>query len=145
MVIEENTLISTIQVLPSISDLTFDIVPNTGTWLKGRYFGQGAIPSIIHPLAEKNVFILGHPSTGTGASVRMVKIRVTGKTTFDWLDGRNVILDSNKDGVIDNNEECGKQSTFHEGCFQGNFQGQDKYDVDLVATVVESKGIFSHL
>ena len=111
-------------------------MPNEGTWLQGKWLGQGASPNIIYPLAEKNVFILGHPTTGTGASVRMVKIRVTGKTTFDWLDGRNLILE----GM----EECGKQSTFHEGCFQGSFQGQDKYDVDLFATVVESKGIFSH-
>ena len=130
-----------IRYLPSISDLIFDIVPNKGTWLKGRYMAQGTIPSIIYPLAEKNVFILGHPTAGKGASLRMVKIRVTEKTTFDWLDGRNVILDSNKDEMIDDNEECGKQSTFHEGCFKGSFQGQDKYNVDLVATVVESKGI----
>ena len=115
------------------SDLTFDIEHNDGTWLRGKYLGQGAIPNIIYPLAEKNVFILGHPTTGRGASVRMIKIRVTGKTTFDWLDGRYLILERM--------EECGKQSTFHEGCFQGNFYGQDKYDVDLVAKVVESKGI----
>ena len=105
-----------------------------GTWLQGKYLGQGTIPNIIYPLAEKNVFILGHPTTGKGASVRMVKIRVTGKTTFDWLDGRNLVLK----GM----EECDKQSTFHENCFnQGNVYGQDKYNVDLVATVVGSKGI----
>ena len=121
--------------------MTFDVVPSDGTWLQGRYLGQGINPSIIHPLAEKNVFILGHPTTGKGASVRMVKIRVTGKTTFDWLDGRNLILDSNKDGVIDNNEECGKQSTFHEGCFIGNSLERDKYDVDLVAKIEGLKGM----
>ena len=123
--------------------MTFDIEPDSGTWIKGKFLGQGYVPNIIYPLAQKNVFILGQTFTGKSASVKMIKIRVTGKTTFDWLDGRNVILDSNKDGVIDNNEECGKQSTFHEGCFKGSFQGQDKYNVDLVATVVESKGIFS--
>ena len=109
-------------------------MPNDGTWLQGKYLGQGTIPNIIYPLAEKNVFILGHPTTGRGASVRMIKIRVTGKTTFDWLDGRNLILK----GM----EECDKQSTFREDCFEkGKFYGQDKYNVDLVATVVESKGI----
>ena len=97
-----------------------------GSWVDGA-------PSIIYPLEEKNVFILGLASIEEQI-LKMVKIRVTGKTTFNWLEARY---------QTDYPEECGEQSTFNKGCFQGLTVGQDKYDVDLVATVIESKGIYS--
>ena len=95
-----------------------------GSWVDGA-------PSIVYSLAEKNVFILGITNIEE-QMLKMVKIRVTGKTTFNWLDARY---------KQNYSEECGKQSTFNEGCFQGPSVGQDKYDVDLIATVTESKGI----
>ena len=97
--------------------------------LKGSWVD--AAPNIVYPLAEKNVFILGVAYV-ENRNLKMVKIRVTGKDTFDWLEARY------KKGY---SEECGKQSTFNENCFQGTSIGQDKYDVDLVATVAEWKGI----
>ena len=115
--------------LPAISDLKFDIIPNKGTMLKGAWVD--AAPDIVYPLDEKNVFILGVTSVEK-KNLKMVKIRVTGKDTFDWLEARY------KKGYP---AECEKQSTFNENCFQGPSVGQDKYDVDLVATVAESKGI----
>ena len=115
-------------ILPSISDLKFDIV-RKGTWIKGLSLGPGHIPNIIYPLAEKNVFIVG---IDYGNNVKMVKIRVTGITTFDWLEARNVEPAP---------EECKKQSTFNESCFTGQSFRQSRYDVDLVATIVGTKGI----
>ena len=95
-----------------------------GSWVDGA-------PNIVYPLAENNVFILGVTSIEE-QMLKMVKIRVTGETTFNWLEARY---------KEEYPEECGKQSTFNEGCFQGLTVGQDKYDVDLVATIIESKGI----
>ena len=64
----------------------------------------------------------------------MVKIRVTGEKTFDWLEARYIEKYP---------EECGKQSTFHEGCFlQGTPVEQHQYDVELVAKIREKKGYF---
>ena len=94
-----------------------------GAWVDGA-------PSIIHPLADKNVFILGLANIEEQI-LKMVKIRITGETTFDWLEAKY---------KTDYPEQCEKQSTFNEGCFQGRNVGQDKYDVNLVATTIESKG-----
>ena len=100
-----------------------------GTWLTGKYSGRGYIPNIVYQLEEKNVFILGIAYI---PGLKMVKIRVTGITTFDWLEARY---------IMPYPEECGKQSTFHEGCFRGELVTQFNFDVDLFAIVVESKGI----
>ena len=97
--------------------------------LKGSWVD--AAPNIVYPLAEKNVFILGVAYV-ENRNLKMVKIQVTGKDTFDWLEARYY------KGIF---EECGKHSTFHEGCFQGMSVEQDKYDVNLEAIVVELKGI----
>ena len=97
--------------------------------LKGSWVD--AAPNIIYPLEEKNVFILGVTYVEK-KNLKMVKIRVTGKNTFEWLEARY-----NK-GY---SEKCEKQSTFNENCFEGPSVEQDKYDVDLIATVAESKGI----
>ena len=115
-----------------------------GTWLTGKYSGRGYIPNIVYQLEEKNVFILGiaiqfgNSSLWNSnwkfilSSLKMVKIRVTGITTFDWLEARY---------IMHYPEGCGKQSTFHEGCFRGELVTQFNFDVDLFAIVVESKGI----
>ena len=124
-----STIILKNNFLPAISDLKFDIIPNKGTMLKGSWVD--AAPNIVYPLVEKNVFILGVTYVEI-KNLKMVKIRVTGKDTFDWLEARY------KKGYP---EECEKQSTFNENCFEGSSVEQDKYDVDLIATVAESKGI----
>ena len=97
--------------------------------LVGSYVSGAA--NIAYPLTETNVFILGKPDL---EFVKMVKIRVTGEYTFDWLEAKY---------IADYPEECGKQSTFHEGCFfKGNNVEQDKYDVQLVAKIRGAKGNF---
>ena len=85
--------------------------------------------AIAYPLSEKNVFILANPGI---PFIKMVKIRVTGEKTFDWIDAkyhRNV------------SEECGQQLTFLESCFHGTSVRPDQYDVELVA-VVRKMGSF---
>lgn len=57
----------------------------------------------------------------------MVKIRVTGETTFKWIDAKY-----DEPGFP---AECSSQSTFYEDCFQGNGVKEDEYSVKLSATV----------
>ena len=83
--------------------------------LVGSYVSGAA--NIAYPLTETNVFILGKPDL---EFVKMVKIRVTGEYTFDWLEAKY---------IADYPEECGKQSTFHEGCF---FKGNNFYSFLLL-------------
>ena len=94
-----------------------------GAWIRGT-------PSIAFSLPDRNVFILGGLD---GQFVKMVKIRVTGEKTFDWLDAKFI--------GIETDPKCGEQSTFHEGCFVGKSLERDKYDVDLVATIEVPKGM----
>ena len=57
----------------------------------------------------------------------MIKIFVTGKTSYDWIEARYSNLD-----WIDSN--CRFQSTFTEDCYQGpRKRNQDYYHADLVA------------
>ena len=56
----------------------------------------------------------------------MVKIRVTGETTFDWLEAKV------KNGPSGN---CKVQATFNEECFEGTPVTQKEYDVTLSATI----------
>ena len=62
----------------------------------------------------------------------MVKIRVTGETTFEWMEA---IYNKNYP------EKCGKQSEFDESCFQGVSVEQDKYDLTIKA-MRRNKGRF---
>ena len=77
--------------------------------------------SIAYPLAEKNVFIVGKPDV---KFLKMVKIRVTGETAFDWLEARY---------YANYPKDCGVQLTFTENCFQGSSANQEKYNVILSA------------
>ena len=69
-----------------VAGLRFDVVLNGKT----KFIGDWAkdAPSIAYPLAEKNVFVLGQPLPKHNF-LKMVKIQVTGLTTFDWLDAKN--------------------------------------------------------
>ena len=106
----------------------FDVQLDGNTKFKGAWI-SGA-PNIAYPLQDRNVFILGKPD---GQFVKMVKIRVTGEKTFDWLDAKFI--------GIETDPKCGEQSTFHEGCFIGRSLERDKYDVELVAIIEKPKGM----
>ena len=67
-----------------VSDFRFDVILNGETKFKGAWAKDAA--SIAYSLAEKNVFILGQLSDRN--VLKMIKIQVTGKTTFEWLDAK---------------------------------------------------------
>ena len=59
--------------------------------------------------------------------LKMIKIFVTGETSYDWIEAKYSNLD-----WIDSN--CRLQSTFTEDCYQGPRKtNQDYYHVGLVA------------
>lgn len=105
----------------------FQVLLNGETTFKGSW-ANGLLATIAYPLVEKNVFIV----SGVHLSIiKMVKIRVTGETTFDWLEAkyhRNFP------------SECGDPSTFNEHCFTGTSVNQDKYDLNLKAAL-QQEGI----
>ena len=58
--------------------------------------------------------------------LKMIKIFVTGETSFDWIEAKysTPASDSN----------CRSQSSFTEACYQGTSKSQSAYNVQLVAT-----------
>ena len=62
----------------------------------------------------------------------MVKIRVTGESTFDWIEAKY-----HKDRA-NYPAHCKEQATFSEDCFDGTLVEQINYDVDLVAIPQEN-------
>ena len=74
-------------------------------------------------MEEQNVFIV---ALVAGTDLKMVKIRVTGETTFDWIEAKY-------------NEHfpraCGIASTFYEDCFQGPSVTKTNYNVILDASL----------
>ena len=63
----------------------------------------------------------------------MVKIRVTGETTFDWIEAKV------KNGPSGN---CKVQATFNEECFEGSPVTQNNYDVTLSA-IIEGSNVLN--
>ena len=56
----------------------------------------------------------------------MMKIEVTGETTFNWVDA--------KYHVVSATSSCRDQETFSESCFHGSSVSQGNYDIQLVAS-----------
>ena len=105
----------------------FNILLNGLTRIEGEWANGAA--SIAYPLPEKNVFIVSQPD---GKYLKMVMIRVTGVTTFDWLAAK----------FYQNfPKHCGTQSTFNLSCFQGTSANQEQYNVKLTV-VRRPAGIF---
>ena len=82
----------------------------TGVWINN---GIPVSATIAHPLGE-NIFII---AAFTESHLKMVKIRVTGETSFEWIDAKYTKLEQDEPGFP---TECLSQSTFYEDCFQGN-------------------------
>ena len=62
----------------------------------------------------------------------MVKIRVVGDETFEWIQGKNV-------GISGVDDPCAKQSTFYEHCFDNGTPVLDSSYLSVeLATEVES-------
>ena len=96
---------------------------NGATKLAGVWINNG-IPvsaTIAHPLGE-NIFII---AAFTESHLKMVKIRVTGSTTFIWMEA--------KYNNPSSNPSCKLQETFSENCFNGTSVPEENYTVQLVA------------
>ena len=68
-------------------------------------------------LANEDTWIVGVKEEG---DLKMVKLKVTGTNTFDWISSKQKQAGS-----------CG--TSFSESCFDGNDVDEDKYQVNLVA------------
>ena len=58
--------------------------------------------------------------------LKMMKIEVTGETTFNWIDA--------KYHAVSATSSCRDQETFSESCFHGSSVSQGNYDIQLVAS-----------
>ena len=58
--------------------------------------------------------------------LKMIKIFVTGETSFDWIEA--------KYSTPTSGSNCRSQSSFTEACYQGTSKTQTAYNVQLVAT-----------
>ena len=97
------------------------------TRLEGKWIKDGLDASLAFPMGE-NIFIVASVS---GNFLKMVKIRVIGETTFDWIEAKYV------PGNYPTN--CKAQETFTEECFVGKSVKEPNYSVKLVAKPQESK------
>ena len=72
---------------------------------------------------EDNVYII---AVLHGPFIKMVKARVTGEVTFQWMDAKY-------DRIVDADPKCKTDSTFYEGCFKGSSVSQEEYNVRIDA------------
>ena len=83
--------------------------------------------SVAFPMGD-NIFIIAGDD---GNTLKMVKIRVTGETTFDWMEAKYQWYFETK---------CKAPETFTAECFVGpEVTSQNNYNVVLVAKQVSSK------
>ena len=89
--------------------ILFDVILGGETKLNGHWAQPSEIASIAYKL-DDNVFIIASP---TARHLKMVKIHVTGVSTFDWI---AAILHND---VGSYPEKCKIQASFSEDCFKG--------------------------
>ena len=89
------------------------------TKMKGPWVTKGEpIPATIaFYLANEETWIIG---VKNGGYLKMVKLKVTGPDTYDWIGSKHRPADS-----------CA--NSFLESCFDGTDVPEDKYEVQLVA------------
>ena len=108
----------------SILEPNFLIQLDGKTKLKGSSIPNNPPANISYATEEKNTFIVVLVEENR---LKMVRIRVTGETTFDWIDAKY------KDGPSAN---CKVEETFNEECYIGQaVLYQNHYDVELSAII----------
>ena len=88
---------------------------------------NGGVPTpatIAYPMG-RNFFIV---AAIDGSYLKMVKILVTGESSFDWIEAKYVREDSA-------DSSCLSQSTFTEECYQGSANSYPAYNVQLMAVL----------
>ena len=107
----------------------YEVILGGETRLNGDWAKPSEIASIAYKL-DDNVFIIASTSA---RHLKMVKIHVTGVSTFDWIAAK-LHYD-----VGNYPEKCKNQASFSEDCFKGRSIGEKYYNVHLVAKPKESK------
>ena len=90
------------------------------TRLEGQFVNAAA--SLAFPMGE-NIFIVACVGCG-GNFLKMVKIRITGETTFVWIEAKY---------TANYPTNCKAQETFTVECFVGTSVDESQYSVVLVA------------
>ena len=108
------------------ANIDYEVVLGGKTRLEGKWIIDGSVANLAFPMGE-NIFIVARVSENI---LKMVKIRVTGETTFDWMEAKF---------VYDYPSNCKAQETFTEECFVGTSVKEPNYSVKLVAKPQESK------
>ena len=99
------------------------------TKLSGSWINSGIpVPATIAYHVHGNVFIIAAVRV---PYLKMVKIAVTGDTTFDWIDAKY-----HKPSAT---SSCRDQDTFSESCFHGKSVSKRQYNVQLVASLGSGK------
>ena len=94
------------------------------TKLSGVSINNGVpIPATIAYTLGGNFFIVAGIEE---PYLKMIKIFVTGETSFDWIEA--------KYSTPSSGSNCRSQSSFTEACYQGTSNTQTAYNVQLVAT-----------
>ena len=94
------------------------------TKLSGVSINNGVpIPATIAYTLGGNFFIVAGIEE---PYLKMIKIFVTGETSFDWIEA--------KYSTPASGSNCRSQSSFTEACYQGTSNTQTAYNVQLVAT-----------
>ena len=107
------------------ANTNYDVVLDGQTRLEGKWVNS--VASIAFPLGE-NIFVVASASE---KFLKMVKIRVTGESTFDWMEA--------KYQKGNTPAKCTVHETFSEDCFVGTSAEEPFYSVVLVAKQQESK------
>ena len=97
----------------------WNILLDGKTKLSGQHANGAA--SIAYRV-EENTFIV---AASGGKFLKMVKIQVTGETTFDWIEAKYHRPSSDS--------TCKSQLTFDLACFHGTSMPETSYNVVLVA------------
>ena len=102
-----------------IETVSWNILLDGKTKLSGLHANGAA--SIAYRV-EENTFIV---AAYNGKFLKMVKIKVTGETTFDWIEAKYHRPSSDS--------TCKSQSTFDLTCFHGTSMPETSYNVVLLA------------
>ena len=103
----------------------WDVILDGNTTLSGAGINDGAPkPATIAYRLKENIFILA--ISELSGDVKMVKIRVTGEKSFEWLDAMYHTAKTS---------DCTTQDTFQKDCFHGTYRSEHVYNVERLVAV----------
>lgn len=125
-----------------IGNVVWNVIIDGNTTLSGAGINDGfPEPATIAYRLKGNIFILA--ISELSGDIKMVKIRVTGEESFEWLEAKYHTA---------NTSECKTQESFQKDCYYGTTKSERIYNVSrLVAikgTAMRQTGIsntYTHL